>query len=128
MDSGIEAVLLLGPQSHMAEQPYTGEHRRSPRIVASVPLEAEMKGRRHYVLTAVINLNGALILSPVDWPPGSGLKIKNAHTGIAVSARVVWCGHESDAGYKLGIEFETAAPDFWGKSYDAHGVEVPWGK
>lgn len=112
----------------MAEHSQTGEHRRSPRIVASVPLEAEMAGRQHHVLTAVINLNGALILSPVDWPAGSGLKLKNADTGFAVSARVVWCGHESDTGYKLGIEFETAAPEFWGESYDPHGVEVPWSK
>ena len=122
MYSGIEPVLLLGQQSCMAE------YRRSPRIVASVPLEAEMTGRWHQVLSAVINLNGALILSPVDWPPGSGLKIKNAYTGISVSARVVWCGHESDAGYKLGIEFETASPEFWGESYDPQGVEVPWSK
>jgi hypothetical protein len=42
--------------------------------------------------------------------------------------RVVWCGHESDAGYKLGIEFETASPEFWGEGYDSQGVEVPWSK
>jgi hypothetical protein len=112
----------------MAQQLHVGEHRRSPRIVASISLEAEMKGRWHQVLTAVINLNGALILSPADWPAGSGLKIKNANTGIDVNARVVWCGHESDSGYKLGIEFETASPEFWGESYDPHGVEVPWSK
>jgi hypothetical protein len=112
----------------MAEQSYMGEHRRSRRIVASVPLEAEMAGRQHLVLTAVINLNGALILSPMDWPAGSNLKIKNADTGIEVNGRVVWCGHESDAGYKLGIEFEAAVPEFWGEAYDPHGVEVPWSK
>ena len=105
------------------------DHRRSRRILANIPLEVEAHGRSHRVLTAVINLNGALILSPVDWPPASEVKLKNAETGIDVNARVVWCGNPSETGsYKLGIEFEDSSPEFWGASYDPMGVEVPWSK
>jgi PilZ domain len=105
------------------------EHRRSRRILASIPLEVEAQGRRHRVMTAVINLHGAMILSPVDLPADVGLKIKNANTGIEVNARVVWCGHQSTRGsYKLGVEFEDSSPEFWGVTYDPNAIEVPWNK
>jgi hypothetical protein len=82
-------------------------------------------------LTAVINLHGAMILSPVDWPTDSGLKFKNANTGIEVNARVVWCGPQSTStrgSYKLGVEFQNSSPEFWGETYDPHAMEVPWSK
>lgn len=102
------------------------EHRRSRRIIASVSLEIESSGDLLRASTAVINLNGALILSAVNWPPGSELRITNVETGVEVHARVVWSGSQDDAGqHKLGVEFRVAAPDFWGKSYDPHGEEAP---
>ena len=105
------------------------ENRRSRRILASIPLEVEAQGRRHRVLTAVINLHGAMILSPVDLPADSGFKIKNANTGIEVNARVVWSGRQSTRGsYKLGVEFEDSSPEFWGVTYDPNAIEVPWNK
>jgi len=58
------------------------EHRRSRRILASVPLKVEVQGKPHRVLTAVINLHGAMILSPVEWPSGSELKVENTDTGV----------------------------------------------
>jgi PilZ domain len=105
------------------------EHRRSRRILASVPLEVEVEGRSHRVLTAVINLHGAMILSPVKWPSGSELRVENTDTRVNVTARVVWCGDQSPRGsYKIGIEFEAASPEFWGERYNPHAVEVPWNK
>ena len=102
------------------------EQRRSRRILASIPLRVECENRSHRALTAVINLNGALILSSVNWPEDSDLSINNPDTGLQIRARVVWCGNPDSTGsYKLGVEFEAAAPEFWGKSYDPQGVEVP---
>ena len=105
------------------------ENRRSRRILASIPLDVEVQGRSHRVMTAVINLHGAMILSPLKWPSGSELKLENTDTGIKISARVVWCGDKSPRGsYKLGIQFEAPSPEFWGERYDPHAVEVPWNK
>lgn len=102
------------------------EQRRSQRIVASVPLEIRSDGKSQPALTAVINLNGALILSPVDWPQGSYLRIKNPDTGFQTQGRVVWCGNQNPTGtYKLGVEFQASSPDFWGDSYDPQGEEAP---
>ncbi len=69
-------------------------------------------------ITAVVNLHGALILSPVLWPPGTILEITNEKTKLSARGRVVWSGTKDDSGsYKLGIEFETPASGFWGNDY-----------
>jgi hypothetical protein len=102
------------------------EQRRSRRILASIPLEIQSNGRTQRALTAVINLNGALILSSINWPQDTDLTIKNPDTGLQIRARVVWCGSQNPTGsYKLGVEFQASSPEFWGEQYDPQGVEVP---
>ena len=77
-------------------------------------------------MTAVINLNGALILSRLNWPTGCELRIKNLSTGLQTLGRVVWCGNRDLTGwYKLGLEFPDPSPEFWGELYDAKGEEAP---
>jgi hypothetical protein len=76
------------------------------------------------VLSAVINLNGALILSPNNWSPQTILHITNRHTSETTNARIVWAGSQTEAGtYKLGVEFTGASAEFWGDDYDAEGGE-----
>ena len=102
------------------------EQRRSRRILASVPVELQSDGGPQAALTAVINLQGALILSSVHWPSGSELRIKNPETGLEVRGRVVWAGSPDRSGtYKIGVEFRTSSPEFWGARYDPHGEEAP---
>src|ERR1700693_3207750 len=59
------------------------EQRRSRRILASISLEIEWDGAPQPAMTAVINLNGALILSGLNWPTGCELRIKNLDTEFA---------------------------------------------
>ncbi len=110
----------------MSEYP-TKENRRSRRILASVPLEVRVGEETCIVLSAVINLNGALILSPKNWPSTTIVHITNRHTDAETNARIVWSGSRTEAGtYKLGVEFQDAAPEFWGDDYDAdRGEEAP---
>jgi len=76
--------------------------------------------------TAVINLHGAFILVPEEYPAGCQLEVKNEQTGLSVHGRVVWTGgKDSEGSYKLGIEFESVATDFWGLAYDPAGEEAP---
>lgn len=101
------------------------ENRRSRRILASVQLEIHCNGQSRVALTAVINLNGALILCPVNWPAGTKLDIKNRDTGQEVHARVVWSGNQdSNGSHKLGVEFEASSPKFWAEQYDPKGQEA----
>lgn len=102
------------------------ENRRSRRILASVPLEIQSGGEPQAALTAVINLNGALILSPINLPAGSDISIRNSETGVETHGRVVWCGTRDGTGsYKLGIEFREASAEFWGAHYNSYAEEAP---
>lgn len=99
--------------------------RRSPRILASVPLEIQASGESLDAITAVISLHGALILSTVNWPQGTMLNIKNKLTDLKVRGRVVWSGSAEIIGhYKLGVEFEAASPEFWADLFDLEGKQA----
>lgn len=94
------------------------EERRSPRIIARIPLGVQPIQYPQTVVTAVVNLHGALILSPVLWPPGTILAIRNEKTKLSTRGRVVWGGPKDDFGsYKLGIEFKMPASRFSGDDY-----------
>jgi len=96
----------------------TKEGRRSPRLVASIPLNVEPVQESTPAITAVINLHGALILSPVPWPAGTPLNLRNEKTSRSILARVVWTGPDDGTGsFKLGVEFEAAESGFWGNDY-----------
>lgn len=90
--------------------------RRSPRIVATIPLDVQPV--EESCATAVINLHGALILSPVPWPAGTLLNMRNQKNQHSIQARVVWTGpQEASGSYKLGVEFEEPESGFWGNDY-----------
>ena len=83
----------------------TKEHRSSPRILATVPLVIHSGGESLEVATAVINLHGALILSPVNWPQGTILTIDSKKTALRIRGRIVWSGSEEPSGFdKLGLK------------------------
>ena len=90
-----------------------------------MPLEIHSNGESLEVVTAVINLHGALILSPVNWAEGTALVIVSKKTGRQVRGRVVWSGSKEPTGFhKLGVDFESASPDFWADQYDSQREEV----
>ncbi|MGA7622096.1 MAG: PilZ domain-containing protein [Candidatus Acidiferrales bacterium] len=102
----------------------TTRNRRSPRVVAVIPLEVHSSGESLEVTTAVINLHGALILSPVFWAEGTTLTIENKKTGLQIRGQIVWAGGKERSGvHKLGVEFEAASQDFWGSQYDPYMEE-----
>lgn len=103
----------------MGSEEIAREGRRSPCIVAGIPLDVWPVQRSCCAVTAVINLHGALIVSPVPWPSGTILQIQNQKNKRTVRARVVWTGPEDAAGsYKLGVEFEAPESRFWGDDYN----------
>jgi hypothetical protein len=101
----------------MSSEETAKEGRRSPRVIARIPLDVQPL-QSLSATTAVINLHGALILSPVPWVSGTILNIRNQKTNRSIRARVVWTGaQESSGSYKLGVEFETPESGFWGADY-----------
>jgi|HubBroStandDraft_2_1064218.scaffolds.fasta_scaffold34684_4 hypothetical protein len=102
------------------------EQRRSRRLIATVSLELDANGDLLLAAAPVINLNRALTLSAVNWPPGADLAIRNPGTGLEVRGRVVWSGtQDSSRSYEPRVEFHSASPAFWGESYNLRGEEAP---
>ena len=93
------------------------EQRRSPRIVRLVPLTLTDGDRTVDAESAVINAHGALILSPAPFVLGTAVSLTNRRTAASIEGRIVWEEVDPSAAFKLGIEFERPAPDFWGADY-----------
>ena len=109
----------------MSSEGEARDERRSPRIVASISLNLRPVQESHTAVTAVINLHGALILSPVPWPPGTMIEIQNQKNKRTISATVVWTGpQEPSESYKLGVEFESPESGFWGDDYSLKPVQI----
>jgi hypothetical protein len=69
---------------------------------------------RHVCETIVISAHGALLYFDQDLEIGSLLVLTNPFTADEQECRVVYLGEDSDKGRRVGIEFVTPAPRFWG--------------
>jgi PilZ domain len=69
---------------------------------------------RHASETIVINAHGALLYSDQDLEIGSLLVLTNSSSEEEQECRVVYLGDDAEKGQRVGIEFLTPAPRFWG--------------
>jgi hypothetical protein len=98
--------------------------RRSPRIVAVIPVSLMGVAGLTGAHTAVINRHGALVLSPLAFPAQAGLQVTNEQTGESQACRVVWAAGLSEDGlYRIGIELDDPEGDFWGRAYSPDARE-----
>lgn len=67
--------------------------------------------------TIVINAHGALVYLDQDLDLGALLVLTNRLTQDEQECRVVYLGDDSDKGRRVGIEFLTPAPHFWGVEF-----------
>ncbi len=67
--------------------------------------------------TIVINAHGGLLYLDQDLEMGSMLILTNPFTQDELECRVVYLGDDSDKGNRVGIEFLTPAPHFWGVEF-----------
>jgi hypothetical protein len=93
--------------------------RRSTRIFHRVRLRASglaSDGRkfREASQTIVLSAHGALLYLQHDVSPGALLVITNPETQEDQECRVVYLGDTSEHGRRVGVEFLTPAPHFWG--------------
>ena len=71
--------------------------------------------------TLVVNGHGGLLLLKHEVDDGVMLMITNPETQEDLECRVVYLGDLGDKGQRVGIEFLTPAPRFWGVEF----VETP---
>jgi hypothetical protein len=101
------------------------EHgRRSSRVFMRIRVVVSGKNKlgrrfRETCETVVINAHGGLLYTNQTVKMGELLVVTNPFTQEDQESRVVYLGEEtdSDKGQRVGIEFLTPAPHFWGVEF-----------
>jgi hypothetical protein len=96
--------------------------RRSSRVFTRISVRASGKatdGRkfRENSHTIVINAHGGLIYLQQELELGSELVLINPITEEEQECRVVYLGDISDKGTRVGVEFLSPSPHFWGVEF-----------
>jgi hypothetical protein len=107
--------------------------RRSGRAFHKMRLQAA--GRAHdgkkfkeSCETVVVNAHGGLLLMKHEIDNGEMVVLTNPETLEEQECRVVYQGEPSDRGQRIGVEFLTPAPRFWGLEFGeipSPGGEAP---
>jgi hypothetical protein len=100
----------------------TGSTRRSSRVFTRIPVRARGKnnqGRsfKQNSQTIVINAHGGLLYLQEEVTLGSELVLVNPVTEEEQDCRVVYIGDTSDKGTRVGVEFLSPSPHFWGVEF-----------
>ena len=96
--------------------------RRSSRAFLCVKLVVAGKNQRgkrfrQACQSLVVNENGGLLYIPQEVAMGAELIVTSPFTQEEQECRVVFLGDESSKGWRVGVEFLTPAPRFWGREF-----------
>lgn len=100
----------------------TSTTRRSSRVFTRIPVRATGKdtdGRkfRENSQTIVINAHGCLLYLHEELQLGSDVVLINPVTEEEQECRVVYLGDTSEKGTRVGVEFLSPSPHFWGVEF-----------
>jgi hypothetical protein len=100
----------------------TSAQRRSSRVFTRIPVRAtgkSVRGRkfRENSQTIVINAHGGLLYLQEEIAMGADLVLINPVTEEEQECRVVYLGDTSEKGTRVGIEFLSPSPHFWGVDF-----------
>jgi hypothetical protein len=102
--------------------------RRSSRVFHKMRIQAQGRAHngkkfRETCETVVVNGHGGLLVMKHEVDDGTMLVLTHPETLEELECRVVFLGETSDRGQRVGVEFLTPAPRFWGLEF----VEPPVG-
>jgi hypothetical protein len=97
--------------------------RRSSRAFHKMRVQAQGRGQngrkfRETCETVVVNAHGGLLLLKHEVSDGEMLILSNPETQEELECRIVYLGDPGEKGQRVGIEFLTPAPHFWGLELD----------
>jgi len=96
--------------------------RRSARIFRKMKMQAQGRAHngkkfRETCQTLVVSAHGGLLTLKHEVDHGELLTITNPETQEEVECRIVFLGDLCQGGQRVGIEFLTPAPHFWGLEF-----------
>jgi hypothetical protein len=100
----------------------TSSERRSSRVFTRIPVQAKgrnVEGRKFRAKsqTIVINAHGGLLYLDEPLELGAELVLINPATEEEQECRIVYLGDTSDKGTRVGVEFLSPSPHFWGVEF-----------
>jgi PilZ domain len=106
----------------IAPEVQAGSTRRSSRVFTRIPVRAQGKnsqGRnfKQSSQTIVINAHGGLLYLQEEVAMGAELVLVNPATEEEQDCRVVYIGDMSEKGTRVGVEFLSPSPHFWGVEF-----------
>ncbi len=96
--------------------------RRSGRVFHKMRVQAHGRGHdgrkfREVCQTLVVNSHGGLLLLKNEVDQGEMIVLTNPDTDEEQECRVVFLGEPGDQGQRVGVEFLTPGPRFWGLEF-----------
>lgn len=104
------------------DAPQGDDKRRSSRVFTRIPVRAagrNNQGRkfRENSQTIVVNAHGGLLYLSQTLELGADVLLINPATEEEQECRVVYLGDTSEKGQRVGVEFLSPAPHFWGVEF-----------
>jgi hypothetical protein len=98
------------------------KERRSSRVFLRAKMVAAGKNNRgkkfrQMCETLVVSAHGCLFCINQELEMGAELTVTSPFTQEDQECRVVYIGEETEKGCRVGIEFLTPAPRFWGREF-----------
>jgi hypothetical protein len=123
-ERAIDPFSLQAHHEAMVDLAHSSE-RRSQRVFHKMRLQAQGRsheGRkfREICETLVVSAHGGLLNLRHEVDNGEMLVLVNPETQEEQECRIVYLGETSNRGIRVGVEFLTPAPHFWGIDFDAY--------
>lgn len=93
------------------------EARLNSRVAIAVEWTEDGRTLRAKGYTVDVSAKGCMAIVPQGFTVGQRLRLINLINKNAGEAVLIWRGHESRAGWELGLELEGRAGDFWGVDF-----------
>src|SRR5262249_15000625 len=108
----------------------TSTPRRSGRVFHKMRVQAQGRGHdgrkfRESCETVVVNAHGGLVNLQHEFYNDQILALTNPLTQEEQECRVVYQGYSSERGQRIGVEFLTPAPRFWGVEFATDNTNSP---
>ncbi len=102
--------------------------RRSLRVFHKMRLQAVGRGLdgrkfREVCETLVVNAHGGLLVLKTEVNSSEMLVLVNPLTQEELECRIVFLGESGERGQRVGVEFLTPAPHFWGIDFEARAPQ-----
>ena len=106
----------------MLETESKSSQRRSSRVFTRIPVRAKGKdllGKKFQETshTIVINAHGGLLYLQAELQVGADVVLINPATEEEQDCRIVYLGETSEKGTRVGVEFLSPSPHFWGVEF-----------